>query len=57
MKKQRKKIEVQCDKGKFVINGNIKIVYGRDILKPIESIPPVSQTIEKYIKSRFATNN
>lgn len=36
---------------------NVKIVYGKEILKPLEFMPPVSQTIEKYIKDRFATIN
>ncbi len=34
---------------------NIRIVYGKEMLNPVQFVPSVSETIKKYIEEQFAT--
>lgn len=48
---------------KQILNDNVvinrpsfRIVYGKEILNPLETISPVSQVIKEYIKNQFAVS-
>lgn len=46
----------QLNNNSITAKSNIRIVYGKEILNPIQFVPSVSQTIKKYIEDQFATS-
>ena len=50
---EEEKIKYVFDNNISVVQPNIKIVYGKDVLYPLEYLPPVSQIIKKYIEDQF----
>lgn len=47
----------QLNNNLITAQSSIRIVYGKEMLNPVQLVPSVSETIKKYIEDQFATPN